>query len=261
MSRAAADSGAAAGERPGPAVPGRRGRPRSAAADSAIIEAVLRLIEDGASITELSMERIAREAGVGKATVYRRWPGKSALMLDVMRSLDVPGPLLDGTSVRDDLVSLLEFLRRRGLARRSSALLRTLVSHAQPELWAEYHDTVVRARREALLGVLRRGVANGEIRTDRDLETVADLFVGPMLARALLHEWKELPESLPADIVDMVLEGVRPAATDTEATAAPDATAPDTGAADTAAGRTPRCGRGLGSKDTHPGTPCADGPV
>ncbi len=256
MSRAAADSGAA---------PGRRGRPRSPAADSAIVEAVLRLIEDGASIGELSMERIAREAGVGKATVYRRWPGKSALMLDVMRSLDVPVPLLDGTSVRDDLVSLLEFLRHRGLAKRSSALLRALVSHvqAQPELWAEYHDTVVRARREALLGVLRRGVANGEIRTDRDLETVADLFVGPLLARALLHEWQELPEGLPADIVDMVLEGVRAAAPDAAAPelTASDVTAPDTRAADTAAGRTPPRGRGLGSKETRPGTPCADGPV
>ncbi|MGW9433136.1 TetR/AcrR family transcriptional regulator [Streptomyces decoyicus] len=214
MSRASADSEVAAGGQPGPAAPERRGRPRSAAADSAIIEAVLRLIEDGVSIGELSMERIAREAGVGKATVYRRWSGKSALMLDVMRSLDVPSPPLDGTSVRDDLVALLEFLRRRGLAKRSSALLRTVVSHvqAQPELWAEYHETVVRARHEALLAVLRRGVANGEIRTDHDLETIADLFVGPMLARAILHEWKELPESLSADIVDMVLEGVRPAA-------------------------------------------------
>lgn len=215
MSRAAEDpEGAAAEGRPGPAAPAGRGRPRSAAADSAIIEAVLRLIEDGVSIGELSMERIAREAGVGKATVYRRWSGKSALLLDVMRSLAVPSPPPAGLSVRDDLVSLLEFLRRRGLARRSSALLRTVVSHvqAQPELWAEYHDTVVRARREALLALLRRGVASGEIRGDRDLETLADLFVGPMLARALLHEWKELPEGLSADIVDTVLEGVRPPA-------------------------------------------------
>lgn len=211
MSRAAEDPEVAAAGA-GPAASGGRGRPRSAAADSAIIEAVLRLIEDGVSIGELSMERIAREAGVGKATVYRRWSGKSALMLDVMRSLDAQSPQLAGDSVRDDLVRLLEFLRRRGLAKRSSALLRTLVSHvqAQPELWAEYHDTVVRARHEALLGVLRRGVANGEIRTDHDLETIADLFVGPMLARAILHEWKELPEGLAEDIVDMVLEGVRP---------------------------------------------------
>lgn len=216
MSRGAGETEVGAADvrpaEPGGPAPVRRGRPRSAAVDTAIIEAVLRMIEDGASIGELSMERIAREAGVGKATVYRRWPGKSALMLDVMRSLDEPSPPLNGASLRDDLVSLLEFLRRRGLAKRNSALLRTVVSHvqAQPELWAEYHETVVRARHEALLAVLRRGVADGEIRADRDVETIADLFVGPMLARAILHEWKELPEGLAEDIVDMVLEGVRP---------------------------------------------------
>ncbi|MCK7623502.1 TetR/AcrR family transcriptional regulator [Streptomyces sp. RS10V-4] len=212
MTGAADTRGRTAGERPGAPAPGRRGRPRSAAADSAIIEAVLRLIEDGSSIAELSMERIAREAGVGKATVYRRWPGKSALLLDVMRSLDSPCPPLEGGSVRADLVRLLEFLRRRGLAKRSSAVLRTVVSHvrSQPELWAEYHRTVVRARHEALLAVLRRGVAAGEIRADRDLATLADLFLGPMLSRALLDEWQQLPEGLAEDIVDTVLEGVRP---------------------------------------------------
>ncbi|MFI1201755.1 TetR/AcrR family transcriptional regulator [Streptomyces sp. NPDC020883] len=215
MSRVAEDRGRVAGTRAGAVAPRRPGRPRSAAADSAIVEAVLRLIEDGVAIGELSMERIAREAGVGKATLYRRWSGKSALMLDVMRSLDAPCPPLDGGSVREDLVRLLEFLRRRGLSQRSSAVLRTVVSHvrSQPELWAEYHTTVVRARHEALLAVLRRGVAGGEIRADQDLETLADLFVGPLLARALLHEWKELPEGLAEDIVDAVLDGVRPRAT------------------------------------------------
>ena len=55
----------------------RRGRPRNAAVDRAVIETVLRLISDGASFGELSMEGIAREAGVGKATVYRRWPART----------------------------------------------------------------------------------------------------------------------------------------------------------------------------------------
>ncbi|MFK0291050.1 TetR/AcrR family transcriptional regulator [Streptomyces sp. NPDC090442] len=210
--KAAEDGGSVRGARAGAPAPARRGRPRSAAAGSAIVEAVLRLIEDGVPIGELSMERIAREAGVGKATLYRRWPGKSALLLDVMRSLDAPDPPLLGRSVREDLVALLEFWRHRGLAKRSSAVLRTVVSHvgAQPELWTEYHETVVRARHEALIGVLRRGMATGEVRTDQDLETLADLFVGPMLARALLREWRELPEGFAEAIVDTVLEGVRP---------------------------------------------------
>ncbi|MEK8170459.1 helix-turn-helix domain-containing protein [Streptomyces sp. M19] len=117
---------------PPAAAPRVRGRPRSAEADAAIIEAVLRLIEDGATISDLSMERIAREAGVGKATVYRRWPGKEALMIDVMRSLDADPEAQPSTgSVRDDLVRVVEFVRRRGLAKRNSALLRTVIAQMQ----------------------------------------------------------------------------------------------------------------------------------
>jgi AcrR family transcriptional regulator len=189
-----------------------RGRPRSAAADRAIIEAVLRLLERGIGVDALSMEGIAREAGVGKATVYRRWPGKDALLLDVMRTLDEPPAEVRGESVRDDLVEFLERLRRRGLAKRDSALLRTMMSHfhSRPRLWQEYHDTVISARRELLHTVLRRGMAEGEIRTDLDVELLGDLFVGPMLSRALLHEWRELPEGLAEQIVDGVLDGARP---------------------------------------------------
>ncbi|MBH1933462.1 TetR/AcrR family transcriptional regulator C-terminal ligand-binding domain-containing protein [Streptomyces sp. AV19] len=189
-----------------------RGRPRSAAAGTAVIESVLRLLEEGVTVSELSMERIAREAGVGKATVYRRWAGKEALMLDVLRSMDERNPELPGTSVRDDLVALLDFLRRRGLAKRSSAVMRTVVAEVQarPRVWKEYHETVVSARREAFLAVLRRGMASGEIRGDADPELLIDLFVGPMLARVVLHEWKELPEGLAERIVDTVLQGVRP---------------------------------------------------
>ncbi|MGP4001638.1 TetR/AcrR family transcriptional regulator [Streptomyces sp. 8N706] len=196
--------GAASGE--------RRGRPRNAAAGTAIIEAVLRLLEEGVTVGELSIERIAREAGVGKATVYRRWSGKEALLLDVMRSLDLHTPEPAGLSVRDDLVVMLEFLRRRGLAKRSSAVLRAVVAEVRshPTLWKRYHETVVQARRDAVLAVLRRGAASGEIRDDVDLGLLADLFVGPMLARVVLQEWKELPEGLAEQIVDTVLQGVRP---------------------------------------------------
>ncbi|WP_431044748.1 TetR/AcrR family transcriptional regulator [Streptomyces sp. P1-3] len=206
-------TGARPGPRPPAGPPGRPpGRPRSAAADTAIIETVLRLLEEGVGIGELSMERIAREAGVGKATVYRRWRGKEALILDVMRSLDEPSPEPAGVSVRDDLVTIVEFIRRRALAKRHSALLRAVVAHvrANSDLWREYHETVIQARRETLLAVLRRGMATGEIRKDEDPELLAELFVSPILARSMLHEWKDLSEGLAERIVDTVLEGVRP---------------------------------------------------
>jgi AcrR family transcriptional regulator len=204
---------APAGRLPGArAARARRGRPRDAAADTAIIDAVLRLMEDGESVASLSVERIARTAGVGKATLYRRWPGKDALLLDVMRTLDEPAVAPRGTCVRDDLVAILERLRRKGLAKRESAVLRTMMSHltSHPELWREYHDTVIKSQRAVLHEVLRRGVAAGELRDDIDVELLGELFVGPMLSRAILHEWRELPPGLSEQIVDGVLRGARP---------------------------------------------------
>ncbi|MGK5546620.1 TetR/AcrR family transcriptional regulator [Streptomyces sp. URMC 127] len=190
----------------------RRGRPRNAALDTAVVETVLRLLEEGVPLGALSMERIAREAGIGKATVYRRWPGKEALMLDVMRSLEDEAPEPAGASVRDDLVTLLEVLRRRGLAKRESAVLRTVLAQvkAHPRLWQEYHEKVVRVRREAVHAVLRRGMATGEVRADLDVELMGDLIVSPMLSRAMFHDRAELPEDLPGKIVDAVLAGIRP---------------------------------------------------
>ncbi|MER0244391.1 TetR/AcrR family transcriptional regulator [Streptomyces sp. HSW2009] len=190
----------------------RRGRPRSAAADTAIVETVLRLLEEGATVADLSMERIAREAGVGKATVYRRWSGKPALMLDVMQALDIDTPAPTGTSVRDDLVQMLESMRRRGIAKRQSALVLTVLTQvkAQPELWDAYHTNVIQKRQQVMREILARGMASGEIRADEDVDFVAELFVGPMLSRVLLHEWQELPEGLAERIVDTVLDGVRP---------------------------------------------------
>ncbi|MFF7213604.1 TetR/AcrR family transcriptional regulator [Streptomyces sp. NPDC008238] len=211
MTGTRAATGPDAGAAPAPALRVPRGRPRNAAADTAIIEAVLSLLEEGATIGELSMERIARAAGVGKATVYRRWAGKNALMLDVMKSVDEQTPRLAGRSVRDDLVTCVEFIRRRALVKRSSALLRNVIAQAQtePELWAAYHDTVIVARRAQVRDVLQRGVRTGELRDDVDPELLGDLFIGPMLSRSMLRPDATLPEGLSELIVDSVLQGVR----------------------------------------------------
>jgi hypothetical protein len=114
--------------------------------------------------------------------------------------------------VRDDLVTLLDFLRRLGLAKCSSTLLRTVVAQFQrsPELWDRYFETVVLARRNAVYEVLRRGMRNGDIRDDLDLELLNDLFTGPMLARTVLRPEATLEEGLAERIVDTVLAGVRP---------------------------------------------------
>ncbi|GGS95423.1 hypothetical protein GCM10010254_14170 [Streptomyces chromofuscus] len=113
--------------------------------------------------------------------------------------------------MRDDPVVLLDALRRRGLANRTWAILRT--AHAQmktsPRIWAACHSAVIAPRRLGM-DVLRRGQLNGEPRADVDLDVVHGIVVGPMLVRSLLHPDAELPEGLAEQLVDTLLEGLRP---------------------------------------------------
>jgi AcrR family transcriptional regulator len=193
--------------RPGPA----RGRPRSEAAELAIVEGVVNLLEQGVPLAELSIERIARTAGVGKATIYRRWSGKEELFVDVIASIEEPDPELPGTSLRDDLVRLLEHMRRRGLSLRTSALLHNVIGQmkALPKLWDAYHEVVVEPRRRAMYAVLARGVADGELPAGLDIELAGDLFSGPMLLRSVMRPDAPLADDLSERIVDTVLAGIR----------------------------------------------------
>ncbi|MEU7059407.1 TetR/AcrR family transcriptional regulator [Streptomyces sp. NPDC046197] len=189
-----------------------RGRPRSEAVERAIVEGVMKLLEDGVPLAELSIERIARTAGVGKATIYRRWSGKEELFVDVIRAAEPADSELPGTSMRDDLVALLEQLRRRGLVSRSSALLHNVYAQmkSSPKIWSAYHATVVDPRRRLGFEILRRGQRNGELRTDIDVELLNDIFVGPMLVRSVMRPDADLPEGLSEQVVDAVLDGLRP---------------------------------------------------
>ncbi|MEH0422717.1 TetR/AcrR family transcriptional regulator [Streptomyces sp. B21-083] len=191
-----------------------RGRPRSEAVERSIIEGVLQLLEEGVPLADISIERVARTAGVGKATIYRRWPGKEELFVDVMRVMEPADPELPGTSTRDDLVVLLEALRRRGLAHQSSAFLHNVQAQVKssPKLWAAYQATVIEPRRLLGAELLRRGQRNGEVRPDIDVTMMYDLFLGPMLLRAVLRTDADLPEGLAEQIVDTLLEGLRPVA-------------------------------------------------
>ncbi|MEV3872845.1 TetR/AcrR family transcriptional regulator [Streptomyces sp. NPDC049906] len=190
-----------------------RGRPRSEAAEQAILEGAVRLLEEGVPLADIGIERIARAAGVGKATIYRRWPGKEELFVAAIRRVEPEEPPLAGTSVREDLIALLEAQRRWGLARRSSALLHNV--HAQikshPRLWAAYRATVIEPRRRTALDVIRRGQGNGEIRADLDADFLNDLFAGPMLVRTVLRPEGDLPDDFATRIVDALLAGLRPA--------------------------------------------------
>lgn len=197
-------------DRAEPAGP-RIGRPRSETAERAIIEATLDLIAaDG--LAAVSIEGVAAKAGVGKTTIYRRWPNKEALICDAAASLKAPLPELPGRSVREDLLLLARTMQARPGTDRTARLLSCLHSEAYryPELAARYKQTVIEPRREAVRAVLRRGVQSGELRDDLDIDTMLVLFTAPLLYRTLARSDDIPTGDLAETVVDTVLAGLRP---------------------------------------------------
>ncbi|WP_043472477.1 TetR/AcrR family transcriptional regulator [Kitasatospora sp. MBT66] len=195
---------------PPPCTGPRRGRPRSEAAEQAIFAGVEELMAAGTSLAELTIEGIATSAGVGKATIYRRWPNKEALLIDMVSRLEEPLPETTG-SIRGDLVAMIEYMRQRGLAKRSRWVLKAALGqmHSWPELHAAYRERVIAPRREAARQVIRRGVAGGELRADLDEELLGDLLIGPILARSVLWDDSDLDDPRLAErMVDALLDGV-----------------------------------------------------
>ncbi|MBO4163898.1 TetR/AcrR family transcriptional regulator [Micromonospora antibiotica] len=186
------------------------GRPRSVRADEAIVEATLDLLAEGSTIEALSIEAIAARAGVGKATIYRRWPGKDALLLDALRRLKGVVPQPAGHSVRDDLVLLVGAVGHN-IDPRAERIMPCLVPEVNrsPDHFQLYQN-IIEPRRKIMREVLRRGVATGELRADLDIEVAMALLTGPMLVQRLLRWHPELDDRLlPERVVDGVLDGLR----------------------------------------------------
>jgi AcrR family transcriptional regulator len=176
-----------AGEPPpgsgGPA-PRRPGRPRSEQAEQAIIAAALAVFAEYGP-DALGIEQVAARAGVGKATIYRRWPGKEELLLDVVGELRTPLPQPQGRSVRADLTALVEALCKEAADPRRGRQYALLLGEGlkYPRLLARYNELVMEPRREVLASVLRRGLATGELREGADVDAALALLTGAVLAR------------------------------------------------------------------------------
>ncbi|WP_412543638.1 TetR/AcrR family transcriptional regulator [Longispora sp. K20-0274] len=137
----------------------------------------------------LSIEAVARRAGVGKTAVYRRWPAKSAMVIDLVtqvavRAADTP----DTGTLHGDVVAYLEITR--------DALDHPLVARIAPDLLAEAHRNpelaealatgVGGARRERVAAILHRAVARGELPADTDVALGLDLLAGPLYWRTAI---------------------------------------------------------------------------
>ncbi|XBP96293.1 TetR/AcrR family transcriptional regulator [Micromonospora sp. CCTCC AA 2012012] len=179
-------------------------------ADEAIVQATLDLLAEGSTIEALSIEAIAARAGVGKATIYRRWSGKDALLLDALRRLKGVMPQPAGHSVRDDLVLLVGAVGHN-IDPRAAKIMPCLVPEVNrsPDHFQLYQN-IIAPRRKLMREVLQRGVTTGELRADLDIELVMAMLTSPMLIQRMLRWHPELDDRvLPERIVDTILDGVR----------------------------------------------------
>src|SRR5262245_10064152 len=193
------------------------GRPRSAQADEAIIEAVLDLLADGTTPEALSIEAVAARAGVGKATIYRRWTSKEALILDAVVKLKGAPPELAGVSVRDDLVALIRPIGRPE-STRAGRIMPCLIPviHRSPSLQRAYHKLLA-PRRELMRGVIARGMASGELRADIDVDIIMAMLSGPMVAQSIMKWNPDLPP--PDELAERLVAAIWPGITPASATA------------------------------------------
>jgi AcrR family transcriptional regulator len=153
-----------------------RGRPRSVEADQAILVATLKLVaEQGVAGT--TIEGVAAEAGVGKTTIYRRWPTKNDLIVAAISELP-PREFPDTGSLGGDMAALANLQRERlagtGLFRIVPGVLAESMNDA--DLHGRIMERVIGPLRDLLRQIIERGIARGELRPDLDVEALVDIL-------------------------------------------------------------------------------------
>jgi AcrR family transcriptional regulator len=171
---------------PDPTGQARRGRPRRADADAAILSAALELVAE-AGIGGLSMDQLAHRAGVGKATIYRRWASKEALILDALRVATSPIPVPDEGDLCADLIAYTDaIVERLGASSGSDVLPHLIAASCYDEQLRASLDDYTRSRQATLRRILKRGIERGELQPDADVNLLVDVTLGPFFYRRLL---------------------------------------------------------------------------
>lgn len=183
-------------------------RSKSAAAHQRVLEAAAELFASR-GIDATSMDAIAEEATVSKATIYKHWPDKDALCLEVLEyahGLDEEPPKFNSGDFRADLIALLKYepaANRRGLREKLWPHLMAY-SAKNHNFGREWRGRVIEPKRLGLAKLLERGQKLGVLRRAIDLEVALALLLGPrMYAHVfVMKQGKPLPKGLEAHVVD-----------------------------------------------------------
>ena len=199
-------------ERAAGAVPAerKRGRPRSTAAHDAILGAAIALVRE-VGYDNVTMDGIAARAGVGKATVYRRWPGKETLVAEGIERIMGALPSPDTGTIEGDLHALMRSELALYADRATRGLLSGLVAAmARSDLIAQaVRGGFVATRRASIRRVLERAIERGELRSDADVELAMDVLAGPLFLREMFTGGP-VDERVGRAIVAIALHGLLP---------------------------------------------------
>jgi len=185
-----------------------RGRPRDEVARQRILKAALELMEE-TTFAQVTAEAIAERAGAGKATVYRWWPNKAAVVIEAFREAVTPElPFPDTASLRDDLRTQARNFAAV-LASSKGKMLRSFIvaARSDPDVAAAFRSIWSAPRRKEAKKMLRRKQAHGQLRKDVDPDLVLDALYGPLYYRFLVKN--EPPARKYAEsLADLVLIGL-----------------------------------------------------
>lgn len=189
----------------------RPGRPRSEHARLAILRSTLKILGQN-GFSEFKIEEVAERAAVGKATVYRWWPNKGALIADAFAS-SITGKLHfpDTGSVYSDMSQQMRQLIKVFRSRRGRIVSAILAAgQSDGDLIRAFRERFLLPRRNEAYRTLRRAIARGELRKDTDLDLLLDSLYGPIYMRFLIQH-DQLTTEFVEHLCALVLGGARPA--------------------------------------------------
>jgi AcrR family transcriptional regulator len=180
------------------------GRPRDPSCDAAILRATVDAFID-AGYAGVSVEGVAARAGVGKATIYRRFPSKAELVVEAVRcGAQIDDDLPDTGDLRADLIAMMQPLFDRLRGDDAGLLVRFATERVRnPELAAAFDRAVVGRKREHLRSLLASAAQRGDLPASSDLELIAE--AGPALLWHHALHGLPLTDDLLERIVDLAL--------------------------------------------------------
>ena len=187
----------------------RAGRPRNSAADQAILRATIDLLAEG-GLQAATIQAVAQRAGVARATIYLRWPGRDALITAAIRHAIGRAPFALTSDLRTDIARGAEqaraILQEPSFAAIAPTLLRELLSSGQAAAIVTF-DRLFPNRR-LVAEEFRRLAPDQGLRADLDPYGVVDLVIGPLFMR-LIATGEPPSRDFTDQVVEVILSGLR----------------------------------------------------